>query len=317
VELVDEVNNNDRYNYSFVRLIDNQTARKTKDFESKLLGLVDKENISIIVANPTGEHMERMMPIVFDLAFLKFELTFLDFYKVYEDTFDRVPLSALRYDWFIHHVSQSKSLVYDTAKRMFDVIGSLVILVILGILLPFIAAAMRIEGEGPIFIAQDRIGKQNKPVKAYKIRTMTANDAGSDTWLQEDEKKKNIITKVGSVLRKASIDELPQCINILKGELSLIGPRNDITGLGHRLAEEIPYYNIRNFIKPGVTGWAQTHQYYMEDNISPQSLEESRVRLAYDLFYVKNRSVLLDIEITLRTIKTLLSRFGITVRLPR
>ena len=317
VELVDEVNNNDRYNYSFVRLIDNQTARKTKDFESKLLGLVDKENISIIVANPTGEHMERMMPIVFDLAFLKFELTFLDFYKVYEDTFDRVPLSALRYDWFIHHVSQSKSLVYDTVKRMFDVIGSLVILVILGILLPFIAAAMRIEGEGPIFIAQDRIGKQNKPVKAYKIRTMTANDAGSDTWLQEDEKKKNIITKVGSVLRKASIDELPQCINILKGELSLIGPRNDITGLGHRLAEEIPYYNIRNFIKPGVTGWAQTHQYYMEDNISPQSLEESRVRLAYDLFYVKNRSVLLDIEITLRTIKTLLSRFGITVRLPR
>ena len=108
---------------------------------------------------------------------------------------------------------------------------------------------------------------------------------------------------------------MPQVWNILKGEMSLIGPRNDIEGLGERLASEIPYYNIRNFVKPGLTGWAQTHQYYMGDNISPQSLEESRMRLAYDLYYVKNRSILLDISIALRTIKTLLSRFGLNIRL--
>jgi lipopolysaccharide/colanic/teichoic acid biosynthesis glycosyltransferase len=114
-----------------------------------------------------------------------------------------------------------------------------------------------------------------------------------------------------------SIDELPQCVNILKGEMSLIGPRNDIVGLNQRLSSEIPYYNIRNFVKPGVTGWAQTHQHYMGDNISPQSLEESRIRLAYDLYYVKNRSLMLDIEIALRTLKTVLSRFGITIRLRR
>ena len=194
---------------------------------------------------------------------------------------------------------------------------SAVLLMLLGLMMPFIILAMRIEGKGSIFITQDRIGKQNKPVRVHKIRTMTSNDAGSGTWLQEDIQKENVITKVGAILRKTSIDELPQCINILKGEMSLIGPRNDIVGLGNRLAEEIPYYNIRNFVKPGVTGWAQTHQQYMKDNISPQSIEESRDRLSYDLYYVKNRSMMLDIEIALRTLKTLLSRFGIVITLPK
>lgn len=317
VELVDEVNNNERYNYSFVRMIDSEVAKQTEDFESKLLSLIDREKITIIVANPHGAHMDRIMPTVFDLAFLKFEFTFLDFYKVYEDTFDRVPLSALRYDWFINHVSQSKSLAYDALKRTFDVAGSLIILAILGLLYPFIYLAIYIEDKGKMFITQDRIGRYNKPVTVYKIRTMTQNDAISGTWLTEDVQKENTITRVGKFLRQTSIDELPQAINVLKGDMSLIGPRNDIQGLGHRLSEQIPYYNIRNFVKPGVTGWAQTHQYYMGDNISPQSLDESRMRLAYDLFYVKNRSMMLDIEISLRTIKTLLSRFGIKIKLPR
>lgn len=315
IELVDEVNNNERYNYSFIRIIDEKTALETPDFEKKLLALIHKERVSIIVANPKGDQMERILPTLFDLAFLRFEFTFLDFHKIYEDTFDRVPLSSLRYDWFITHVSQSKSLVYDAAKRVFDVIVSLILLVVLGLMLPFIALAMRIEDKGPIFISQERVGRFNKLVKVFKIRTMTVNDASSSTWLQEDAKKDNRITKVGAFLRKTSIDELPQCLNILKGEMSLIGPRNDIKGLGERLASEIPYYNIRNFVKPGVTGWAQTHQYYMGDNQSPQSLEESRTRLAYDLYYVKNRSFMLDLEIALRTLKTVLSRFGITIRL--
>jgi lipopolysaccharide/colanic/teichoic acid biosynthesis glycosyltransferase len=176
---------------------------------------------------------------------------------------------------------------------------------------------MRVEGGGPLFITQERIGRFNRPVTVYKLRTMTENRSASATWTTEDAKEGNRITRVGAILRKLSIDEIPQVWTILKGEMSLIGPRNDIKGLGERLASEIPYYNIRNFVKPGVTGWAQTHQHYMGNNISPQSLEESKVRLSYDLYYVKNRSLLLDVEIALRTLKTLLSRFGITIRLPR
>lgn len=317
IELVDEINNNDRYNYSFHRLIDEDTAKSTPEFEKKLLKLIEKERIDIIVANPNGEYISSVLPKLFDLSFIQFELTFLDFYKVYEDTFDKVPLSALRYEWFIAHVSQSKSLVYDTLKRTVDIVGSILLGLGFLLILPFIYVAMRIEGDGPLFISQERIGQSNKPVTVYKIRTMTENRSASATWTTEDAKEGNRVTKVGAVLRKLSIDEIPQVWTILKGEMSLIGPRNDIKGLGERLSAEIPYYNIRNFVKPGVTGWAQTHQHYMGDNISPQSLEESKERLSYDLYYVKNRSFLLDMEVALRTVKTVLSRFGVTIRLPR
>ena len=317
IELVDEINNNDRYNYMFLRLIDEDTARSTPDFDKKLFRLIEKEHIDIIVANPNGEYITAVLPKLFDLAFIKFELTFLDFYKVYEDTFDKVPLSALRYEWFIAHVSQSKSLFYDVSKRTIDIVGSVLLGAVFLLFLPFIYGAMRIEGDGPLFISQERIGQSNRPVTVWKLRTMTENRSASATWTTEDAAQGNQITKVGAVLRKLSIDEIPQVWTILKGEMSLIGPRNDIKGLGDRLAADIPYYNIRNFVKPGVTGWAQTHQHYMGDNISPQSLEESKDRLSYDLYYVKNRSFLLDAEVGLRTIKTVLSRFGITIRLPR
>ena len=314
IELVDEINNNDRYNYYFIRIIDETTASTTENFEEKLLKLIEKERVDIIVANPNGQYITAVLPKIFDLAFLRFQFTFLDFYKVYEDTFDRVPLSALRYEWFIAHVSQSKSLVYDVTKRVSDVAGSLILGAALLVMLPFIYVVMRLEGRGPLFITQERIGRFNTPVTVYKIRTMTENRSASATWTKEDAAEGNRITRVGAVLRKLSIDELPQVWTILKGDMSLIGPRNDIKGLGERLASEIPYYNIRNFVKPGVTGWAQTHQHYMGDNISPQSLDESKTRLAYDLYYVKNRSMLLDVDIALRTFKTLLSRFGVTIR---
>lgn len=320
IELVDEINNNDRYSYSFARLIDQATAAATPGFEEKLLSLIERERVDIIVANPNSPYLQAILPKLFDLAFLRFELTFLDFHKVYEDTFDRVPLSALSYEWFITNVSQSKSMVYDVAKRGIDILASLALALVLAVFIPFIYLAMLIEERRlprDFFITQERIGRFNKLVMVHKIRTMTENRSASATWTPEDAAQGNRVTGVGAVLRKLSIDELPQILAIIRGDMSLIGPRNDIRGLGERLAAEIPYYNIRNFVKPGVTGWAQTHQHYMAGNISPQSLEESKVRLAYDLYYVKNRSVLLDVEIALRTLKTLLSRFGVSIKLPR
>ena len=316
IELVDEINNNDRYSYTFVRLIDGDTAAKTTDFQTKLLSLIEKERIELIVADAHSAYLEHVMPALFDKAFIDFRFTFLDFYKVYEDTFDRVPLSALRYDWFLAHVSQSRSLVYDTLKRVIDIVTSLALGVVFLLMLPFIYVAMRIEGKGDLFITQERIGQFNKPIKVHKIRTMTKNLKASATWTGEDAKQDNVVTKVGAILRKLSIDEIPQIWAVLNGDMSLIGPRNDIAGLGERLASEIPYYKIRYFVKPGVTGWAQTNQRYMPGNISPQSIEESRMRFAYDLYYVKNRSFWLDMAIFLRTIKTVLSRFGVSVSFP-
>jgi lipopolysaccharide/colanic/teichoic acid biosynthesis glycosyltransferase len=314
IELVDEVNNNPRYSYHFLRIIDKKTASDTEDFKTKLLDLIQRERIEVIVADPHSAYIEQVLPDLFRMTFERFEITFLDFYRVYENTFDRIPLTALRYDWFLAHVSQSRNILYDTIKRVIDIVGALFLGAIFVLLLPWIALAMRMEGRGSIFIAQDRLGQYNRHIKVYKLRTMTENQAASSTWTTEDKQHGNTVTRVGAILRKTSLDEVPQVWNIIKGEMSLIGPRNDILGLAERLTQEIPYYAIRNFVKPGVSGWAQTHQHYMGNNISPQSLEETRLRLAYDLYYVKNKSFLLDLEIALRTFKTLLSRFGITLR---
>lgn len=104
------------------------------------------------------------------------------------------------------------------------------------------------------------------------------------------------------------MDEFPQFINVLAGELSLIGPRNDVRSLGERLAASVSYYNIRYIVKPGITGWAQINQQYEQGNISPQSIDETKTRLAYDFYYIKKRSLLLDIIIALKTVKRMFFR---------
>lgn len=310
IELVDEVNNNNRYTYRFIRIIDRQTAESTPDFRAKLNALLAKERVDIIVADAHNPYIEEVVSQLFKMSFLDFRFTFLDFHRVYEHTFDRVSLSALRYDWFLAHVSQSKHLFFDVVKRFIDILGSIILGIGFLLVLPVIAIAIYIEDKGSVFIAQKRLGQYRRLITVYKLRTMSENRSVSGTWTAEDAQEGNHITRVGAVLRKTSIDELPQIWNILKGEMSLIGPRNDTVGLAERLAEDIPYYDIRYFVRPGVTGWAQTNQQYQEGNISPQSLAETKLRFSYDLYYVKNKSLLLDIAIALKTIKTLLSRFS-------
>ena len=136
---------------------------------------------------------------------------------------------------------------------------------------------------------------------------MEKNIAASGQWVKEGE---NRITRVGAFLRQTSLDEFPQFINVLAGELSLIGPRNDILGLGRRLAEALPYYEARYLVIPGITGWAQINQQYEPGNVSPQSIRENKTRLAYDFYYLKHRSLGLDLLIALRTIKRMFFRLS-------
>jgi lipopolysaccharide/colanic/teichoic acid biosynthesis glycosyltransferase len=170
---------------------------------------------------------------------------------------------------------------------------------------PFIWIANRFEGTGSLFITQERYGRYGVRIKAYKFRSMTKNLSASGEWVTEGENK---ITAVGRFLRETSLDEFPQCINILRGEISLIGPRSDILGLGERLADALPYYEARYVVKPGITGWAQVNQQYEPGNASPQSVEETKVRLAYDFYYLKHRSLGLDLVIALKTLKRMFFR---------
>ena len=134
---------------------------------------------------------------------------------------------------------------------------------------------------------------------------MTKNLHASGQWLGEGD---NRVTTVGSFLRVTSLDEFPQCLNILAGQLSLIGPRSDILGLGQRLEKELPYYEARYLVTPGITGWAQINQQYEQGHLSPQSVAETKVRLAYDFYYLKHRSLGLDLVIALKTLKRMFFR---------
>lgn len=227
------------------------------------------------------------------------------FEDMYEEIFDRVPLSHLGQEWFQKNVTSADPFWYICAKRGLDIVGSIIMGIIVSIVAPFIWIANFIEGSGSLFIAQERYGRYGARIMAYKFRSMTKNLAASGEWVNEGE---NRVTKVGSFLRKTSLDEFPQFVNILKGELSLVGPRNDILGLGKRLAEALPYYEARYMVKPGITGWAQINQQYEQGNVSPQSIEETKVRLAYDFYYLKHRSLILDIIIAIKTLKKMFFR---------
>lgn len=303
IELVDEINNNDRYNYYFVRLIDKETLEKTPDFEAKILQLMEREKIEVVVADPNGESIKTFLPTLFSLSFLRFECTFLDFNRLYEDTFDRVPMRMLQYEWFISNISQTKSAIYDGIKRTIDIVGALVLLIPAAVLFPFVAIMIKLEDRGPLFYTTTRVGQYNRQILIYKLRTKNGSDKGKDAL-----DSKLVDTKVGYLLRKTRIDELPQLLNVLKGDLSFIGPRPEMPALAEVYAKEITYYNTRHFLKPGLSGWAQINNFDVPRG--GVDVEKTTTKLSYDLFYLERRSLLLDVHIALKTIATILMRTG-------
>jgi len=299
-ELVAAVNANPRYPFSFEVIVGmDQLQRDFSGFVQKL----EHSRVALLVVDAEHDATRALLPKIYRLIFGPRRYQFANFYAVYEEVFDRVPLSLLRYDWFLKNVSLSSATPYAVLKRLIDLIGGILMGFVTLIIAPFVWIGMKLEGPGPLFIEQERIGKGGVRVRTFKFRTMERNDRGE--WIGAGG---NRVTKLGGFLRRISLDEFPQFINVLRGELSLIGPRNDIAGLAERLAAEIPYYNVRYVVKPGITGWAQINQQYEQGNISPQSVAETKVRLAYDFYYIKNRSLALDLIIALKTFKRMLFR---------
>ncbi len=303
IELVDETNNNDRYSYTFIRIIDEATAEKTENFEEKLAHLIEKEGVDIVVANPGSKYVIKALPKIFDLAFLRFKTTFLDFYKVYEDTFDRVPLGSIQYDWFLSNISQSKTEVYDFIKRGIDIAGALVLLIPTSFIFPVVALIIKLEDKGPLLYKTTRIGQYNSVITIYKFRTKNGTDVGASALAST-----LVDTKIGAFLRKTRIDELPQLINVLKGDLSFIGPRPEMPALVEVYSKSVPYYNARHFMKPGLSGWAQINNFDVPRG--GVDVERTKVKISYDLYYLERRSLLLDIQIALKTIATIVMRTG-------
>lgn len=292
-ELLEEVNGNKRYNIEFVSSVDLDKIEGV-DFQEEILSRIYAEEIQIIAIDLKNEKVEPILPHLYNLIFSK--VKFIDMYKVYEDIFDSVPLSLVRYNWFLENVSTEARLTYDGAKRLMDIALSLVLFGLSLLVYPFVWLAIKLEDRGSIFFIQERIGKNNKIIKVKKFRSM--KEDGS-----------NQITRVGRFIRSVRIDELPQLWNVLVGDMSLIGPRPEIPSLVKEYEDQIHYYNIRHLIKPGLSGWAQL--YHTDPPKVTADALKTRRKLSYDLYYIKNRSFMLDLKIALKTIKALLSRSGV------
>ncbi|HEY4496103.1 MAG TPA: exopolysaccharide biosynthesis polyprenyl glycosylphosphotransferase [Candidatus Paceibacterota bacterium] len=301
-ELFEEVNNNSRYNLRFISSVDLDKVEAI-DFQEEILNRVYGEEVLVIAVDLRSEKVEPLLPHLYNLIFSK--VRFIDTHKVYEDIFDRVPLSLLQYSWFLENISLSPKFTFDFLKRLMDVVFALVLGIISLLFYPFVWLAIKFDDGGTLWSLQERVGQNNRLIKLLKFRTMeVANDGGQ--WNKNNQNK---VTRVGGFLRKTRIDELPQLWNVLKGDLSLVGPRPEFSEPVKLYEKQVPYYSVRHLIKPGLSGWAQIH--HNEHPHHTIDTAETKNKLSYDLYYIKNRSMILDLKIALRTIKTLLSRSGV------
>jgi len=263
----------------------------------QLNSIIVKENIDIVVTSLTNPKQSNHL-----FRHIFRGLKFYDLTSFYENLTGKIPLSIVEQSWFLQNISVQIKRPYNAVKRTIDVAMGLITGLISLIFYPFIILAIKLTDKGPIFYKQIRVGQNNKIIELVKFRTMKPN--AEKDGLRFAKKNDSRITKVGKWLRKTRLDELPQLWSVLKGDLSLVGPRPERPEFVSQFEEKIPYYSVRHLVKPGLTGWAQiNYEYYA-------SLEEMYKKLQYDIYYIKNSSPILDLAIALKTIKTVLTSAG-------
>jgi exopolysaccharide biosynthesis polyprenyl glycosylphosphotransferase len=297
--------------FSLIGFIDDDFQKIDQSFEGypvigaskDLLAIIDQYRVSDVVMAITGEVQGSTFQIILDVQERGVEVTRMP--TLYEEITQRVPVHHLESDWLIRSfVDQLKvSVVYELFKRLIDIVGGLLGLVVFAITFPFLAIATLIDSGFPILYSQDRLGKGGQGFTIYKYRSMY-QDADADGSYRPAVEHDLRVTRLGNFLRSTHLDELPQFWNVLRGEMSLVGPRAERSQLVAEYQKQIPFYRARLLVKPGLTGWAQINYGYVA------SVTETVVKLEFDLFYIKNRSLMLDITIMLRTIGTVLSRKG-------
>jgi len=284
------------YNLSFI--VDDKARAGTQPI-SELEKLMANNKLDTIILSYGPDQSENLRAILFNSLYRR--INYVSLPNFYEDITGKVPLDNLNQMWFLENLSENNKIWFDRLKIIYDFILALIIFIIT---LPFwliIAAIIKLESSGPVFFVMNRAGRNNKIFRLIKFRTMKEENNDHSPTQANDSR----ITKFGNILRKTRIDELPQVINILKGEMSFVGPRPERPELAGNLEKLIPFYGQRTLVKPGLTGSDQISGEYH----SP-SREDSLKKLQFDLFYIKNRSMFLDLSIILKTIATVVSRKG-------
>ena len=264
------------------------------DAGQDLLPQIQEKKIDTLIIPNTLEANSELTKNLYQS--LPARINFMDWTKAYEIICNKIPISFIGQTWFLENLKEGEKGLYDKMKQGIDIILAGFLLIITVPLCFLIALSIKLEDKGPILYHQERIGKNRKSFFLLKFRSMKT-DAESKTgpvWAKEKDPR---VTKIGKFLRRTHLDELPQMINVLKGEIGLVGPRPERPEFVEQLEKEIPHYHIRHLIKPGFTGWAQIKFRY------GRTIMDSQEKFQYDLYYLKNRSLFLDLGILLKTLQ--------------
>lgn len=297
-EIVNEFKQKPHLGYNLSFIVDDRVQTGTEPI-SDLEKLIAENKLDTIILSSDPHQSENLRAVLFNS--LHYKINYVSLPNFYETITGKVPLDNLNQMWFLENLNENNKIWFNRLKIIYDFILALIIFIIT---LPFwliISVTIKLESSGPIFFIMNRAGQNNKIFKLIKFRTMRQENNDYAPTKANDSR----ITKFGNILRKTRIDELPQVINILKGEMSFVGPRPERPELALELEKQIPFYGQRILVKPGLTGSDQISGEYH----SP-SKEDSLKKLQYDLFYIKNRSLFLDLTIILKTIATVISRQG-------
>lgn len=268
---------------------------------NELKNIISKYHISTIVIDSQGRESKTLINNLF--YYLPLRLEFISLDQFYESITKRISLETIDQFWFLENFQEGKKRLYDIGKRIVDILIGIIVGIITLLFIPIISLLIIITSGRPIFFTQIRLGKNGQPFRAIKFRTMIKDaEKNGPQWAIKNDSR---VTKLGKILRLTRLDEIPQLFNIIRGEMSFVGPRPERPEFVETLEKIIPFYRERLLVKPGLTGWDQISGEYHS-----ASREDSLKKLQYDLYYIKNRSLILDLGIILRTIKTVLSAGG-------
>jgi exopolysaccharide biosynthesis polyprenyl glycosylphosphotransferase len=264
-----------------------------------LPALIERECPDLIILAGV-EDRGRVIQRIFDASMFRFRL--VDVNHFYEDAFGSVPLHTVTPTWFMSLLHLHRRPYSRLSKRAFDLVVIAIAMVPVGLLVPFVALLVRRSGPGPIMFRQTRLGEGGRPFELYKFRTMVADaERQGAVWASAADPR---ITPIGRFLRRTRLDELPQLWNVLRGDMSIVGPRPERPEFLEQLAREVPFWERRHLVKPGITGWAQLRCGYTDDSLG------AATKLSHDLYYLKHRSLLLDMAIAAKTAAILVRGTG-------
>jgi exopolysaccharide biosynthesis polyprenyl glycosylphosphotransferase len=260
--------------------------------------IIKQKNIKSIIVN--NKWYSELFQELYHLIHKGIDLFHIaSFWEIYEKS---IPVYTTNELWFLENLRGFAKDLYEKQKRIIDLIICLLLSPFFICISFFIFFAVRFDSKGPAIYKQHRVGKENRIFNMYKFRTMyTDAEKHGPQWTSKSDPR---VTRVGRILRAARLDEIPQLVNIIKGDMNFVGPRAERPEFIKMLSKKIPHYDLRHLIRPGLSGWAQVQFEYAA------SLEDSAKKLEYDLYYLKNRSHLLDIQIYLKTISTIVKRKG-------